>query len=304
MTSLAEGVRPDRGGHPEEGDASQEVVATRLSRLRALPARVVRRRGLRELLLIAFVYCIYDTSRFFVEGRQATAFAHAVSVLHLEDALDIGWEHAVNNLFSAHGWLAVSADYMYATLHYLVTPLVLVWLWRRHRNSYSRARTTLMVATIIGLIGFTLLPVAPPRMLPGFADTMKDYAQFGWWGGDASAPRGVGQYTNQFAAMPSLHVGWALWCGWQLVRHGQHRITQVAGVLYPALMVVIVVATGNHYLLDAVAGIAVVMLAGMAVGGVQRLRGPAKVIDLDARRVVDLTDSEAQVPAPRTSATA
>jgi hypothetical protein len=301
VTSLAEGVRPEWNGHPEESDASR-ASATRLARLRRASGRFVRRRGLRELLLIAVVYCIYDTSRFFVEGRQSTAFAHAVGVLHLEDALDIGWEHAVNNMFSAHGWLAVRAYYVYATLHYLVTPLVLVWLWRRHRNSYSRARTTLMVATILGLIGFTLLPVAPPRMLPGFVDTMAQYSRFGWWSQDASAPRGVGQFTNEFAAMPSLHVGWALWCGWQLVRHGSHRITQLAGVIYPALMVVIVIATGNHYLLDAVAGIAVVVLAGIAVGGVQRLR-PAKVIDLDAHRVVDVTD-RAQVPAPRTSATA
>ena len=302
MRSLAEGVRPEWDGNPNEDDASQQVVATRLSRLRAIPGRLVRRRGLRELLLIAVVYCIYDTSRFFVEGRQATAFAHAARVLNLESALDVAWEQTVNNAFSAHTLLAVSADYMYATLHYIVTPLVLIWLWRRHRNSYSRARTTLMVATILGLIGFTLLPVAPPRMLPGFVDTMAKYHNLGWWSQDASAPRGVGQYTNEFAAMPSLHVGWALWCGWQLVRHGKHRITQVAGVIYPALMVIIVIATGNHYLLDAVAGIAVVVLAGMAVGGVQRLH-PAKVIDLDARRVVDLTD-RAQVPAPRTSATA
>jgi hypothetical protein len=300
VASLTERVRPDRDEYPHEGDASR--VATRLSRLRSIPAGLVRRRGLRELLLIAIVYAIYDTSRFFVEGRQATAFAHAVGVLHLEDALDVAWEQTVNNGLAAHRFLAVPADYMYATLHYIVTPLVLVWLWRRHRNDYSRARTTLMVATIFGLIGFTLLPVAPPRMLPGFVDTMAKYSNFGWWSQDASAPRGVGQYTNQFAAMPSLHVGWALWCGWQLVRHGQHRITQVAGVLYPALMVFIVVGTGNHYLLDAVAGIAVVALAGMAVGGVHRLR-PGKVIDLNAHRVVDLTEV-AQVPAPRTSATA
>jgi len=302
VTSLTEGVRPDRGGHPQEAHESRAAAATRRSRLRARLGRLVRRRGLRELLLIAVVYCIYDASRFFVEGRQNTAFAHATRVLNLEGALDVAWEQTVNNALAAHRLLAVSADYMYATLHYIVTPLVLVWLWRRHRNDYSRARTTLMVATIFGLIGFTLLPVAPPRMLPGFVDTMARYSNWGWWSQDASAPRGVGQFTNEFAAMPSLHVGWALWCGWQLVRHGQHRITQVAGVLYPALMVVIVIGTGNHYLLDAIAGIAVVVLAGMAVGGVQRLR-PAKVIDLDARRVVGVTDA-VQLPAPRTSATA
>jgi PAP2 superfamily len=302
MTSLAEGVRPDRGGRPEESGATRLPVARR-TRLRALPVKIIRKRGLRELALIGAVYAIYDTSRFFVEGRQATAFAHAMSVLHLERGLDFAWEQTVNQAVSAHRILAVPADYMYATMHYIVTPLVLIWLWRRHRGDYSRARTTLMVATVFGLIGFTLLPVAPPRMLPGFVDTMAQYSQFGYWGTDASAPRGVGQFTNEFAAMPSLHVGWALWCGWQLIRHGRHRITQIAGVVYPALMVVVVIATGNHYLLDAVAGIAVVMLAGMAVGGVQRLR-PAKVIDLNAHRAVDLTDIAAQVPAPRTSATA
>ncbi|HET7530761.1 MAG TPA: phosphatase PAP2 family protein [Mycobacteriales bacterium] len=300
MTSLVDGVRSDWGGEPEQADAAGP--ASRRARLRALFARIVRKRGLRELLLIAFVYFIYDTSRFFVEGRQATAFAHALSVLHLESMLDVAWEQTVNQAVSAHRVLAVPADYMYATLHYVVTPLVLIWLWRRHRGHYSRARTTLMVATVFGLIGFTLLPVAPPRMLPGFVDTMSQYSHLGWWSHDASAPRGVGQFTNEFAAMPSLHVGWALWCGWQLVRHGRHRITQGFGVFYPALTTIVVIATGNHYLLDAVAGVAVVGLAAMAVGGVHRLR-PAKVIDLDARRVIDV-DAACQVPAPRTSATA
>jgi len=274
---------------------------TRRARLRAFALRTVRKRGLREFMLIAIVYASYDTSRFFVEGRQATAFAHGVGVLHLESALDFAWEKTVNQAISAHQLLAVPADYMYATLHYLVTPLVLIWMWRRHRGDYTRARTTLMVATIFGLIGFMLLPVAPPRMLPGFVDTMSQYSQVGWWSHDASAPRGVGQFTNEFAAMPSLHVGWAVWCGWQLIRHGQHRVTQIFGVIYPAITVLVVVATGNHYLLDAVAGVAVVVLARMAVSGVQRLR-PAKVIDLDARRVIDL--DPAQLPAPRTSATA
>jgi hypothetical protein len=172
---------------------------------------------------------------------------------------------------------------MYATLHYVVTPLVLLWMWRRHNADYSRARTNLMVATVIGLIGFSLLPVAPPRMLPGFVDTMAQYSGAGWWGAEASAPRGVGSFTNQFAAMPSLHVGWALWCGWQLARHGQHVITRVSGVAYPALITLVVVATGNHYLLDAIAGVAVVFLAMVAVGTTARLL---------PRRVIDLTETD------------
>ena len=244
-----------------------------------VPARTSRRRGALELLFIAFIYLLYDGSRYIVQGRQSTAFMHAARVLHIEQGLNIAWEQTLNRVVSSHFWLAVSADYMYATLHYLVTPLVLIWMWRRHRDAYARARTTLMVATIIGLVGFSMLPVAPPRMLPGFVDTMAQYSGFGWWGQEASAPRGFGGFTNQFAAMPSLHVGWALWCGWQLVRHGQHRITRWLGVAYPTLISVVVMATGNHYLLDAVAGFAVVFFAMVAVGGVARLL-PRRVVEM------------------------
>jgi PAP2 superfamily protein len=228
------------------------------------PLRAPRswRRGARELALVGVAYAAYDFSRFLVQGQQHSAFVHAMKLMHLEQALDVAWEQTVNQAISAHRLLAVPADYMYATLHYIVTPVVLVWLWRRHRGAYPRARTTLVVATILALIGFTLLPVAPPRMLPGFVDTMARYADAGWWSQAASAPRGVGQYTNQFAAMPSLHVGWALWCGWQVYRHARRAWVRGLGVLYPVLTSVVVIATGNHYLLDAFAGVAVVVLAG------------------------------------------
>jgi hypothetical protein len=91
----------------------------------------------------------------------------------------------------------------------------------------------------------------------------------------------------QYCSGPSLHVGWALWCGWQLVRHGQHRITRWAGVAYPTLITVVVMATANHYLLDAVAGFAVIFFAMVAVGGVARLL---------PRRMIDLTEAEASIP--------
>jgi hypothetical protein len=265
-----------------------------LSRRRRLLAAIGRRRGLREFLLIAVVYVMYDGSRFIVEGQQSTAFAHALGVLNLEQGLDMAWEQTLNAFVSAHAILAVPADYIYATLHYLVTPVVLVWMWRCHRDAYPRARTTLLVATVIGLIGFSMIPVAPPRMLPGFVDTMAQYSTHGWWGADASAPRGFGSYTNQFAAMPSLHVGWALWCGWQLIRHGQHRITRLAGLLYPTVITVVVIATGNHYFLDVVAGMGVVFVAMGAVGGVALLLPTRRPVQ--QRRVVDLRAVEASIP--------
>ena len=285
------------------GAATPRAASTTEARLHPQRARRLRtfagRRGARELLILVALYAAYDLSRLLVQGRQATALAHGLRILHLEEVLDLDLEQALNRLVSAHGLLAVPADYVYATLHYLVTPLVLVWLWRRHRDHYAKARTTLIVATLIGLVGFTLLPVAPPRMLPGFVDTMARYSFAGWWATDASAPRGIGALTNEFAAMPSLHVGWALWCGWQLWRHGRRNLTRVFAVGYPVLVTFVVVATANHYLFDALAGAVDVALAAVLVGYVAaRLRatpGPGCI------HVIDLASLEqrgARTPIP------
>jgi hypothetical protein len=222
-------------------------------------------RGMREIILVVSVYSLYDVSRFLVEGDHDGAVRHGLSILNFERHLHIDPEHALNKLFSAHLLLALPADYMYAVLHYVVTPIVLIWLWRRHSSAYSRARTVLLVATVLGLVGFSLLPVAPPRLLPGFIDTMAKEAHYGWWGKDASAPRGFGGDTNQYAALPSLHVGWALWSGWQLIRHASRRYVQVLGGLYPIVISIVVIGTANHYLVDVFAGVAVLLAAWLFV---------------------------------------
>jgi hypothetical protein len=220
-------------------------------------------RGFREIVVIAAVYSLYDVTRYFVSGERDAALRHGRSVFHFEQRLGIAPEHALNKLFSAHIALGLPADYFYAVLHYIITPAVLIWLWRRHPTSYAPARTVLIATTVIGLVGFSLFPVAPPRLLGGFVDTMAHFSRYGWWSTAGSAPRGLGSDTNQFAAMPSLHVGWALWCGWQLLRHARHRVTRILGVLYPFVLAVVVIATANHYLLDVVAGFAVVGLGAL-----------------------------------------
>jgi hypothetical protein len=218
-------------------------------------------RGFREFVLIAAVYTMYDLTRYLVAGDHDGAIHHGATILRWEKDVSLAPEQWLNKLFSAHIALGLPADYMYATLHYLVTPAVLIWMWRRHQSAYPFTRTILMIATIIGLIGFSMLPTAPPRLLPGFIDTMAKFSHYGWWSNAASAPRGLGADTNQYAAFPSLHVGWALWCGWQMFRYGQHRLTKVLGVLYPVLLGLDVMATANHYFFDVVAGIAVVLIA-------------------------------------------
>ncbi|WP_431946168.1 phosphatase PAP2 family protein [Actinacidiphila sp. bgisy167] len=230
-----------------------------------------------ELPLIAVVYGLYTAGRLLVRGDVSRAADHGVAILRLENVLNIDPERWLNSVFSRYRTLGVPADFWYASLHYLATPLVLVWLWRRRPTAYRFARTWLLVSTLVGLIGFTLLPTAPPRLLAaghGFVDTMAEYGSYGWWGADASAPRGLGGMTNQYAAMPSLHVGWSLWCGIMLWRHGRTAFVRALGVLYPLGTALVVMGTANHYLLDALAGIVV-----MGVGCL--LTRPAlRVVDL------------------------
>jgi hypothetical protein len=218
-----------------------------------------------ELPLILVVYAAYSAGRLLARGDVPGAVDHGLAILRIEKFLHLNAEHPLNRLFTREPWLGVPADFWYASLHYVVTPALLVWVFRARPAHYRAARTWLMTSTFLGLIGFTLLPTCPPRLLSpahGFVDTMAQYSSYGWWGGQASAPRGLGGMTNQYAAMPSLHVGWALWCGVMLWRHGGTRTAKAAGVAYPLLTALVVMGTANHYLLDAVAGVAV-MSAGL-----------------------------------------
>ena len=213
-----------------------------------------------ELPLILLVYGCYSAGRLLARGDVSSAVDHGLALLRLEKALYLNAEHPLNRLFTSEPWLGIPADFWYASLHYVVTPAILVWLFRARTEHYRAARTWLMASTFIGLIGFTLLPTCPPRLLSpgyGFVDTMAHYSSYGWWGGEASAPRGMGGMTNQYAAMPSLHVGWALWCGVMLWRYGGTRLTRILAVAYPLLTALVVMGTANHYFLDAVAGVAV-----------------------------------------------
>jgi hypothetical protein len=217
-----------------------------------------------ELLLIAVVYAAYSAGRLLARGDVSTAVDNGLAILRAEKALLLNAEHPLNRLFTEMPALGIPADFAYASLHYLATPAVLVWLFRRRPLHYRAARTWLMLSTLLGLAGFTLMPTCPPRLLDaghGFVDTMAQYSSYGWWGAEASAPRGLGGMTNQYAAMPSLHVGWALWVGVMLWRHGRTPLVRTLAVAYPLLTTVVVMGTANHYFLDAVAG-AAVMCAG------------------------------------------
>jgi PAP2 superfamily len=217
----------------------------------------------RELALIAVLYVGYEFSRGFGDIDVSSALKNGREIMHLERVWHLAPEKVLNGALAHATFFAVLASYFYSLMHYVVTPAVLIWMYRKHRAQYGPARTALAISTALGLIGYIFLPTAPPRMLSdtGLHDTLADTQSWGWWGGEGSVPRGLGALTNQFAAMPSLHVGWAIWCGVLIAVYAERRWVKILGIAYPITTTVVVMATGNHYLLDAIAG-AITMAAG------------------------------------------
>lgn len=249
-------------------EISSNSRSTRASRVRG---HHLRPRAQAELALLVLLFVIYSVGRLLGHPALPAATAHARDLLHIEALLHLDIERQANELLDSVPLLALMGSYWYALLHYLVTPTVLLWAYHARPLHYRRVRNALVIGSAIGLVGFTLIPMAPPRMLPGYVDTLATTAQHGWWGSEASAPRGLGAMTNQLAAMPSLHVGWALWCAWVVFTLTKKRWVRIAAIAYPIGTAVVVVGTANHYVLDAVAGVAVMLIGIHAVGRLPRV---------------------------------
>lgn len=219
------------------------------------------RPGVRELLVLVLLYAAYSSVRVFASDDMLSAAGHAAHILRLERLLNLDVERWLNDVFYAHRFLEVGASFYYAAAHYLLTPAVLLWMWRRHRTQYLPARRALVVASLVALGLFLLLPTEPPRLFGGYHDLLAATADVGWWSTNASAPQGLGGLTNQLAAMPSMHVGWALWCALAVATCARSRTLRLVGWVHPVLTLLVVVGTGNHWILDAVVGAAIVLIA-------------------------------------------
>jgi hypothetical protein len=254
-------------------DETEPVVERRRLATRAF--RALRAHWILEVVVLVGLFAAYNLIRA-TQGKDAgAAVAHSRWILELEGRVFDYVEVPLNSWMGTVPVVAVAACYFYALMHYVMTPAVLL-LSRRHGGwLYWRGYWAIVLASAIALAVYAAWPVAPPRLVPdlGIADVMRDHADYGWWGSAASAPRGIGDATNQYAAMPSLHFGWSLWCGIQIWALSG-RAWRLLAVAYPALQVLVVVATGNHFLLDVVGGAAVVVVAYLAVGLARPLAQP------------------------------
>jgi hypothetical protein len=211
-----------------------------------------------EAIVVLWLVWLYDQINNLAPLRRIVALHNAASLLALERSLNISPELALDKWFAAHATLGIVVSYYYVSAHFLVTFGLLGYLWWRKPRAYHPLRTQLVIINLIGFAVFWLYPLAPPRMLA--LDGFRDIIAITGAVGDFHTG-GLATTADQYAAMPSLHIAWASWCAvvvWTVFRN---RIARALAVLYPFVTAFVVLATGNHFLLDVLAGAA---LAGTA----------------------------------------
>ncbi|MGA4842287.1 bifunctional glycosyltransferase 87/phosphatase PAP2 family protein [Streptomyces sp. G45] len=248
----------------------------RWSRVPLLPfwRRVLSRPNLvLELIMIRVFYAAYQQVRLAatggtISGGRERAERHGEQIHSIESALGIDVEHWINHAVVKVSWLKEFFNFYYTSFHFVVPLTILAVLYVRRPVDYRWARSALGFATLLALVGFWLYPLAPPRLMPemGFIDTVHGVQDF-------SQPDygTLTKLTNQYAAMPSLHFGWSLWCGLTIAILAPKLWMKALGLLHPLLTVATIIATGNHWVLDAVGGAAVV---GAGFGLVYVFSGP------------------------------
>ena len=209
-----------------------------------------------ELLTIAWLCWVYDAITNLAPLRQAAALAHGRSILEAEQALGIAPERSLDSWLAAHHTVGLILSDYYDNAHFVVTLGLLGVLWWRRSDIYRPLRNALVLTNVVAFLVFWRYPVAPPRMLGGFTDVVAATHAIGSWHTGALASD-----ANQLAAMPSLHEAWAVWCAAAVWRMTRRPALRVLGVLYPLMTAFAVLATGNHYVLDVLAGALVALLS-------------------------------------------
>jgi diacylglycerol O-acyltransferase len=248
---------------------SDAATLTRARTTSAAATPVRRSRWWVELIAIAWLAWVYDAITELAPLRLESALGHASGILHLERVLHLDPELTLNRWLAGHHTLGLVVSDYYDNAHFIVTLGLLGWLWWQRPDLYRPLRNSLVLINVFGFIVFWRYPVAPPRMLvgDGFSDIVASTHAFGsWHTGKLAAD------ANQLAAMPSLHLAWAAWCGLVLWRISAGRLLRALAIFYPCLTALAVLSTGNHFLADVLAGVLTMALAVLVVEAWRRYR--------------------------------
>lgn len=223
-----------------------------MSRVREILAR---RDGFAQLAVVLGAFGAYEAARLAMEPNWAQAFTNANRILSAEEVLGFAWEQSLQRAFLALPDVVHALNIFYFVGHFLFTAIFFVWLYRRSRAGFRSFRDGFLVATAIAVVIHWLYPTAPPRLVEnGLEDTLLVLS-----GIDIGSPTSSA-LSNPVAAVPSLHAAYALGVGIGMIRYGRSHIVALAGAIYPPLVVLTIVVTGNHFLLDAIAGVAVLAI--------------------------------------------
>jgi PAP2 superfamily len=217
-----------------------------------------------EAAAVLTLYGLYELARGLVVGNGAEAERHALRLAATERSLHLLLEVKLQSAVHVLPGLTSVLAAAYVTLHVAVTAAVLLWLHQRRPAAFPFVRTTLLLASGLSLVGFLAYPTAPPRLAGiGIADTVSH--------GPIDPNHGlVSLLYNPYAAVPSMHIGYALVVAVTLLRHGRRSLVRVLGALYPPFVLLVIVATGNHFFLDAAAGAITVALAAASASVITR----------------------------------
>jgi len=225
--------------------------------------------AIRQLALFAGAYYLYRIVRGIVDGQAGLAFENARHLVDAERTLGLFFEPHLQAWVEGQEWLITFCSWMYVNSHFVITTFALAFLYLRRNEHFYFVRNMFMVAMGIALVGYLLFPTAPPRLMPelGFSDSVADFTRVG---ADTS-----GALVNPYAAVPSMHVAFALMLALPMARSARHGVVRALWLVYPALVTFVVVATANHWWFDAFTGALVAGLAGVAAIFCARLRPTA-----------------------------
>jgi membrane-associated phospholipid phosphatase len=213
----------------------------------------------REAAVIGALYGVWQLANMISVTGAGGAFSRAKWIERFERDVHLPSEHSVQHLVLGHRLVVEGANLYYATMHLTMMFVFLIWLFVRHREDYRPIRQV-MAWTTLGCLLVQLVPVAPPRMFPGIVDTAMVYGQ---------SVYSNGLPIDQLSAMPSIHVAWAVLVGYYVWRVSPSRWRYV-GPLHSVLTIVVVVVTGNHWWLDGIVGVMILVVCAWSVRGVQK----------------------------------
>jgi hypothetical protein len=220
---------------------------SRVAKVRAAAAFVF------EAVVIAVLYSVWQFAGQFSVAGTSDAYRRGAWIARFEHAWHLPSERSVQDLVLGHSWIVQTENLYYASMHFGVMFLFLLWLFARHRDQYRAVRSTMALTTLICLI-IQLIPVAPPRLLPGYVDTAAQYGQ---------SVYSAGLGADSISAMPSVHVAWAVLVGWYAVKISDSRWRWIAPA-HAVVTIFVVVSTGNHWWLDGIVGVAVLIACAWA----------------------------------------